>query len=68
MDMIEIIKQSIDKGGLIILLAGILLSIGGLYKLSEKRFDKIDARVQGQVESYHSLDKRVLVLEIRNGN
>jgi len=67
--MIEIAKQVNEKGGgLIILLTVIIVAIGGLYKLHTKRLDKIDATLLHNNETAHSLDKRVLVLEIRNGN
>jgi len=67
--MIEIAKQVNEKGGgLIILLTVIIVAIGGLYKLHTKRLDKIDATLLLNNETAHSLDKRVLVLEIRNGN
>ena len=67
--MVEIAKSINEKGGgLIILLTVIIIAIGGLYKLHTKRLDKIDATLLLHSETAHSLDKRILVLEIKNGN
>ena len=67
--MVEIAKAVNDKGGgLIILLTVMICAIGGLYKLHTKRLDILDANILADREVYHSLDKRILVLEIKNGS
>lgn len=67
--MIEVAKSVNDKGGgLIILLTVMICAIGGLYKLHTKRLDILDANILADREVYHSLDKRILVLEIKNGS
>lgn len=65
--MIETVKQATrEGGGLVILLTVMICAIGGLYKLHTKRLDVLDANILIDREAYHSLDKRVLVLEIKN--
>jgi hypothetical protein len=67
--MIETVKQATrEGGGLVILLTVMICAIGGLYKLHTKRLDNLDRDILQDREAYHSLDKRVLVLEIKNGN
>ena len=65
----EAVKSINEKGGgLIILLTVMICAIGGLYKLHTKRLDVLDANILIDREAYHGLDKRVLVLEIKNGS
>ena len=70
--MIDLLKQTLDRNSLIIILAAIILSIGGLYKLSEKHDDEMKASLAGQSEALHALDKRVTVTEtllrVKDGN
>ena len=67
--MVETVKSINEKGGgLVILLTVMICAIGGLYKLHTKRLDVLDANILVDREYYHSLDKRVLVLEIKNGS
>ena len=68
MDM-EVVKNINNKGGgLVILLTVMICAIGGLYKLHTNRLDVLDANILIDREAFHSLDKRVLVLEIKNGS
>ena len=74
--MIDILKQSLnDRSGLLIILAVIILAIGGSYRLltddineTKANIKEITKELKKELEMLHSLDKRIMVLEIKNGS
>ena len=74
--MLEILKQSLnDRSGLLIILAVIILALGGSYKLLTAEIAKTNVNVKGidkelriELDVLHELDKRIMVLEIKNGS
>jgi hypothetical protein len=74
--MIDILKQSLnDRSGLLIILAVIILAIGGSYRLltddindTKANIKEITKDLKKELEMLHSLDKRIMVLEIKNGS
>ena len=71
--MLEILKQSLnDRSGLLIILAVIILALGGSYKLLTDDIAKTNLVIKDilkelryELEALHELDKRILILEIK---
>jgi len=68
--MLEIIKNSLNdkSGALTVILAVIIMAVGGSYKLLTDRLNEEHRDVTQLQKDLHSLDKRVTVLEVKNDN
>ena len=65
--MLEIVKQSLgDKSGaLVVILTVIIMALGGSYKLHKDDYERNAGDIALIEKAFHSLDKRVTVLEVK---
>ena len=65
--MLELVKQTIgDKsGGLVVILTVIIMALGGSYKLHKDDYERNAEDISEIEKAFHSLDKRVTVLEVK---
>jgi len=63
--MLEIIKNSLNdkSGALTVILAVIIMAVGGSYKLLTDRLDEDTNKIEGIQNEAHKLSERVTVLE-----